>query len=145
MWVLYIFYTSLSGIIILLSLKVWELKRGAKPFSVFRYRLDLFARRKTEEIRSYRKYLTAKVFRLALAYVVAMMSEYVSLFLDKLRESHLFKTIKGKVNPGNGNGPVSEFLRDVAEFKNAAAVEIEKKEEKKEELRMEEEQKREQI
>jgi len=71
------------------------------------------------------------VFRLALAYLVANISEYVSLLLGKLGDSHLFKTIKGKVSPGNGNGPVSEFLRDVAEFKNAAAVEIEKKEEEK--------------
>jgi hypothetical protein len=135
MWVFYLFYFSLLGIIILLSLKVWELKRGAKPFSVLRYRLDLFFRRKMEELRGYQKYLNTGTIRLTLAFLVAKASKYVSMFFEKVKESHLFKTIKGKVSPGSGTGPVSAFLRDVAEFKNAAAGESEKKaeEEKKSE------------
>ncbi|MDO8492109.1 MAG: hypothetical protein Q7S34_00520, partial [bacterium] len=133
MWVFYLFFLSLFGIVILLSLKVWELHRGAKPFSVLRYRLDLFFRRKMEELRGYQKYLNTKTIRLVLVYLVAMASRYIGLLIGKIKESRLFQTIKGKVVPGNGNGPVSAFLRDVAEFKKGVAGENKKTEEGKEE------------
>lgn len=123
MTVIYFFFISLLGIVTLLSLKVWELTRGAKPFSVLRYRLDMLFRKKALVIRQWLHLLNGRTLRLILAFIVANVGEWLSRVTTRVRESHLFKTVKGKVIPGNGNGPVSEFLRDVAEFKNQATGE----------------------
>ncbi len=123
MVVTYLFFVSLLGIIVLLSLKVWELKRGSKPFSLFRYKLDLVMRRYTDRLKHYASFLNTKALRLVLAYVVARVSQGVSNTVVKLKNTTFFKKVRGKIIPDSHNSPVSAFLRDVAEFKSAAAGE----------------------
>ena len=133
MGAMYFFFLSLGGIVFLLSLKVSELRKGAKPFSVMRYRLDVFSRRLSGQLKEwFMHYVNARTIRLILAYLVAIISTEFTLFVrnvsEKVKQSHFWKTVKGKVTPGNNGGAVSAFLRDVAEFKKEAAGEIEKKE-----------------
>lgn len=113
----YTFFLSLLGIIILLSLKSWELRRGAKPFSVLRYRLDILMRRKTEDFKSFSRYISWATVRLTLAFLVAKIVDVFNLIWTKWTNSSLFKLVKGKVLP-RATGPVSAFLKDVADFKN---------------------------
>jgi hypothetical protein len=113
----------LFGIVILFTLKVWELKRGSKPFSLLRYKLDLIARKQGQRLKHYASFVNTKTVRLVLAYIVASISRGVSVLMSKVRETRAFKVIRGKIIPDNHNSPVSAFLRDVAEFKNAAAGE----------------------
>ena len=122
----YVFLASLIGLVILLTLKSWELRRGAKPFSVLRYRLDILMRRKTDNLKEYAKYISWTTFRLALAFLVAKTTDVFSFFWKKWTDSRIFKLIKGNVIP-KATGPVSAFLKDVADFKsssNAGSVEI---------------------
>lgn len=126
MTVIYIFFSSLFGISVLMALKVWELKRGAKPFSVLRYRLDIIVRNIALKIRSYTKYLSVRTFWLTLAFMVAKLSKIVSIFVGRIKMSKTFRLVKGKILPQGGGGAVSAFLKDVAEFKREAVGESEK-------------------
>ncbi len=118
MVLVYTFFASLFGIIILLSLKTWELQRGAKPFSVLRYRLDILMRRQAEDFKSYGKYISWTTARLVLAFLVAKTTDILTIIWKKWNESKLFMLIKGKIIP-RATGPVSAFLKDVAEFKSS--------------------------
>lgn len=123
MTVIYIFYLSLSGILILLMFKIWELKKGSKPFSVLRYQLDILARNLAIKVKYYSRYISLRTFWLTMAFLVAKFSELASMLIGKIRTSKTWRTIKGKISPSSGTGPVSAFLRDVAEFKREAANE----------------------
>jgi hypothetical protein len=70
----YLFFLSLFGIVILFTLKVWELKRGSKPFSLLRYKLDLIARKQGQRLKHYASFVNTKTVRLVLAYIVASIS-----------------------------------------------------------------------
>lgn len=127
MFVISTFLASLTGISVLLIFKVWELKRGAKPFSVLRYKLDIIVRSVAGKFRSYSKYITFRNLRLTLAFLVAKFSKIVSMLVGRIKSSKFFRMIKGKIMPKGGDGPVSAFLRDVAEFKREASGESENK------------------
>lgn len=115
----------------LLSLKVWEIRRGGKPFSVLRYRMDILVHKSGEQFRYWWSFVNTRTFRLILAFLVAKTGQIVSMGVGKLKESKLFRLVKGKILPPGGAGPVSAFLRDVAEFKKEAAGEAKKQEENK--------------
>ncbi len=121
MGLIYIFFSSLAGILILISLKAWELHRGAKPFSVLRYRLDIIVRRSVENIKLHARYISWTTARITLAFIVAKIVDFLTLIWQKLTNSEFFKLIRGKVIP-KASGPVSAFLKDVAEFKSAGVV-----------------------
>ncbi|MEK7567529.1 MAG: hypothetical protein AAB513_01240 [Patescibacteria group bacterium] len=104
---------------ILVSLKAWELHRGAKPFSVLRYRLDILVRRGIENLKSHSRYISWTTARITLAFLVAKIVDLITLIWKKFTSSEIFELIRGKVIP-KASGPVSAFLRDVAEFKSAA-------------------------
>ena len=121
MGIIYIFFSSLVGIMILISLKAWELHRGSKPFSVLRYRLDILVRKSVENFKMHSRYISWATARITLAFLVAKMVDFMTLLWQKITNSEIFKIIRGKVIP-KASGPVSAFLKDVAEFKSAGVV-----------------------
>lgn len=117
MGVISIFFASFGGIVVLLLLKVWELKRGAKPFSLLRYRLDLLVRSVGIKIRYYVRFVNTRTLRITLAFIVAKTSEFLFRIVSKIKNSKIFLLVMGKILPKGGGGTVSAFLKDVAEFK----------------------------
>jgi len=120
---MYLFGVSFLGICILFLFKIWELKRGSKPFSLLRYRLDLFFRRYAEKLKHYSGFVNRKTVRLGFAYGVGGISAAVSLVLTRFRSSKIYLSIKGQILPKERGSTVSAFLRDVEEFKKAAVGE----------------------
>ena len=121
MGAMYVFFLSFGGIVILLSLKTWEISRGAKPFSVFRYRMDIVARKVFEKLRYWSGYVNTRNARLFLAFLFVKIDQVFNSLLEKSKQSRIFLFVKGKILPPEGTGTVSAFLKDVAEFKKEAS------------------------
>ncbi len=120
-----IFGTSLVGIVTLLSLKVWELKRGTKPFSVLRYKADVILRKEYANAKSYLRYFNRQTAYLLLLFI---LNELKEIFLVVFRKgqsvtSHprFSQLFRGKQNlPFNSSS--SRFLQDIATIKSRKEV-----------------------
>jgi hypothetical protein len=110
---------SIVGIIGLVLVKQWELRRGNVPWSGLRTRLDARAER-LERIFSSGfpnalKYLVGEV-----THAVAYHSSAAVLFIVRVTERRLFKLvnmIKGR-REIRTNGSSSTFLKDVSEHRD---------------------------
>ncbi len=116
-----IFGTSLLGIVTILSLKVWELKRGTKPFSVLRYKADVLVRKELGNAKQYLKYFNRQTAYLLFIFIITELKEVILIVARKAqvivnhpRFSHLFRA-KQNVPFNSSSSP---FLRDISAIKS---------------------------
>lgn len=110
-----VFFSSLGALSLLLGFKIFELKRGIKPFSASRYTLDTSLRKKTDLILEYAKYLNWQTIKLLLLFIVSEVKDFVVYVVRKIEDTRLGLMVRGKDIPpnGNGNGSGSTFLNSL--------------------------------
>jgi len=111
------FFASLSGILILFCFKIFELKRGVKPFSVHRYKFDAVLRNKVEHATGFIKYANFETGKLLVLFIISELKDFAIVILRKLEDSKIGETVRGRNIPkGNGNGTNSAFLKGMSEM-----------------------------
>lgn len=114
------FVISLSGIILLLYFRLWEIKRGSRLFDVQRRRLD-------ERIISFNVYIQNYIptFNLAIIYNVyhTLVHYFAIIMLNVLRMTErkmdsLLDYIRGKREIKNVDTQ-SDFLKQVGDYKQS--------------------------
>jgi len=114
-----IFFTSLGGISVLLGLKIFELNHGVKPFSAYRYKIDLVLRKKSELLFSYIKYFNRQTLRLLLVFVFSEVKVFTLYLAEKIKHTKIGSIVRGKHLPdSSANGTNSEFLKRMSSFKD---------------------------
>lgn len=119
------FFGSLGGLALLFGLKVWEMKSGAKLFSVLRYKTDIYLRQKAS-------LLVWNTKRMNLASAIALLfiflrtllrfaQEIFSPIIERIQRTDLYRMVEGKYeeHAGNGGGEKkSEFMKEMSSIKN---------------------------
>lgn len=114
-----IFFISLGGISVLLGLKIFELNRGVKPFSAYRYKIDLVLRKKSELLFSYLKYFNRQTLKLLLIFILSEIKVFILYLAGKIKNTKIGSMVRGKYLPGSSpNGTNSEFLKRMSSFKD---------------------------
>lgn len=108
-----IFYISLAGLITMLGLKLWELKRGVKPFSVLHYKADMALRKYMAVIRSNLRYLNLETLKLLLVFLFRQGRELAMKLFAKIEHWKIFEMVRGR-DIVRGNGAVSSFLKKLS-------------------------------
>ena len=119
MFVIIVFIFSLIGIIVLLSLKHWEQKRGRTFFSVFRFKADVFVIDSKAALRNRLPSESKRLSRQAVHYTIYHLSTVllqVVQYIEK-RLLRFINMIKGRGEIKKG-GSVSFYLKNVSEHKN---------------------------
>ena len=113
-----LFFVAFFGLVFLLGLKVFELRRGIKPLSASRYRFDAYLRRKADSVVGFFRFLNWQTVRLLLVFLLFEMKNLLVLLIRRVRESNMGEMVSGKNIPnGNGAGTSSTFLREVSSIK----------------------------
>ncbi len=113
-----IFFGSLAGMSILLGLKVFELKRGVKPFSAYRYKADIAIRKKIELLLSYIKYFNRQTAKLIVLFIFSEVKIFVIFLAEKIKHGKIGLMVRGKHLPDPpSNGTNSEFLKGMSSIK----------------------------
>lgn len=122
----YLFFVSLSTMVVMLALKDWELHRGRKPFSALRYRLDTILRKRFLHLSSYTVYVNRHTAKLLLLFILEHIHHAVVFLLKKLRDSEFFKLVRGRYNRFADTLPErnSVFLNSLASHKKDEAYRL---------------------
>ena len=113
------FFVSLGGISILLGLKIFELNHGVKPFSAYRYKIDLVLRKKTELLFSYLKYINRQTLKLLLIFILSEIKVFILYLTRKIKDTKIGSMVRGKYLPDSSlNSTNSEFLKRMSSFKD---------------------------
>ncbi len=114
-----IFFISFGGISVLLGLKIFELNHGVKPFSAYRYKIDLVLRKKSELLFSYLKYLNRHTLKLLLIFILSEIKVFILYLVRKIMDTKIGSMVRGKYLPdSSSNGTNSEFLKRMSSFKD---------------------------
>ncbi len=108
-----LFYISLLGLLTLLVLKLWELKRGVKPFSVIHYKADIALRKYMAVVRANLRYLNLSTLRLLAVFLFEQGRDFLRKLFSRVEGSKLFAMIRGR-DIVKGNGTVSSFLKKLS-------------------------------
>ena len=112
MFLYIVFFGSLLGLILLFSLKIYELDHGVKFFSVARFRVDSVLRQKLLTISTHTKFVNGRTFRLLVLFLLEQLRRLLARGWIALEESKLGRVIRGtEISPRNGK--TSDFLKQI--------------------------------
>ena len=116
------FYSSLAGLFILFSFKSLEVKTGAKPFSVFRYKTDMYLRKKASffvaGLKRINGDLLLQLFGLLLQKIIALMKLILLPIMNRIKQTKLYSIVQGKDVGEMKSGGESEFIKEMSSIKN---------------------------
>lgn len=113
-----VFFISLLAVAFLVGFKVFELKKGIKPFSATRYRADTYLKKKADIVVGYIRYANWQTVRLLALFLFGEGRALMFKLFEKIEGSNLGAMVKGTDTPkSNGAGTNSTFLKEVATFK----------------------------
>ena len=112
----YIFFGSLTGLVLLFAFKIYELDHGVKFFSVARFRADSALRQRLLTVSTYTQFINGRTFRLLVLFLLEHLRRLVARGWFALEESKLGRIIRGtEITPGNGR--TSNFLKQIEDDK----------------------------
>lgn len=116
------FYSSLAGLFILFSFKSLEVKTGARPFSVFRYKTDMYLRKKASFLIANLKRVNAdlllQIFGLLIQKIIALTKVILLPVTNRIKQTKLYSIVQGKDVGEMKNGGESEFIKEMSTIKN---------------------------
>ena len=114
-----LFFVALLGLVILFTFKILELKSGVKPFSVGRYKVDTFLRKKAEALLQYVRYFNVHTGKLLGLFLIIEGKSFILTLSKKIKETKLSLMVQGKHTPeNNGNDTASNYLKRFAALKD---------------------------
>ncbi len=114
-----VFLSAFSGLTLLIGFKLYELKRGVKPLSSFRYELDMAAQRHIETGILYLRYINWQTAKLLFIFFATEITHFIIFVTKKIGDSKLGMMVSGKDIPvGNETNGGSQFLKDISSIKS---------------------------
>ena len=94
-------------------MKLFEMKRGVKPFSVLHYKADMALRKKAAFVMANLRYVNKETARLFLLLIFFKARELASELWTRVEHFQFFEKIRGRYIE-KGKGTVSAFLRKLS-------------------------------
>ncbi len=111
-----VFYISLTGLLTMVGLKLYEMNRGVKPFSVLHYKTDMALRKHAAIVNANLRYLNRETVWLFFLFLFSKGTAAAKGLWSRVEHLKLFEKIRGR-NIMKGSGAVSAFLRKLSEKK----------------------------